>query len=493
MYQAGPANNEFLDKSGTAPDGIGTDLVGFARSMAADELGPQRVPAPLLQAAWTCDSGWSVVGGKIIAAAAPLNAGAYSNTANPNLDALSAGTLFEVTVVVESVGSGYFNLLCGGDSSASLAISAPGTYIRKAVYVSGASAYLQSKAFSGVISKVEVRTVRAAYQTTTAAKPKLVREPILGPELVVNGDGTNTTGWGAFNATMTASAGEFVATSTAVASEVNVSRYFPAVTGKSYRASVVARNTSTSTGPRLEVTRGSAGGWAGLLTTAYAGASTLLSGTFTASGDDCLVKVRATSTAVGQTFAADNISVREILGYTDRWSWEFDGVDDRLQFVPPSNIAAGCVVCCASTRLTAGQAWLVSMGATPNDQKFGLFQQNVGTPNQAILTTGAGVTSSVGGSGAEQAVGEVAVYTAWLDVAASRLRLRKNAQQTAELTVTGDLTTAFTVGRVGARFNDSAFANARIQAPVITSGVLTLAQIQQIEREVARQAGITLP
>jgi len=182
-------------------------------------------------------------------------------------------------------------------------------------------------------------TANAATQATTAAKPKLIREPILGPELVVNGDFSNgTTGWVANQASISVVNGELVVTATGSAYP-QAAQQIATTVGKTYRLRGSGRN-GTSTAGRFTDSNGALSVSANLSATMAAYTVDAV-----ATGSNCLLSARVANTAVvGQTAIFDNISVREIIGYTERYSLEFDGVNDVLVGTAGPTLSDGLVM-----------------------------------------------------------------------------------------------------------------------------------------------------
>ena len=337
----------------------------------------------------------------------------------------------------------------------------------------------------------------AAIQATTAAKPKLVREPILGPELVTNGDFSNgLTGWvvvpGSPPGTIDIVAGEAVVTSQGGFTQLNNAGNRPTVLeGRQYRLTYSGRLAGASAGWVIVGRTGAGNQYGTLPITTDMRQRTL---DITAAGSDIALALQVNNTIVGGRAIFDNISVREILGYTDRYYWEFDGVDDRLNCAAPGGFTApngnGALLCCAGTALRVGvDSFIGVANVSAGNQVFMLYS------NSGFLY---GVFRDSLGTGAAAAgpaltLGNTGVLTLWND--AGTLRLRRNGLQVASIAApTGAISMGGRVAEIAGRGeNSGVIGNVRVQAPVITTGITTLAEVQQIERAVAQAAGVTLP
>lgn len=179
-----------------------------------------------------------------------------------------------------------------------------------------------------------------AYQTTSAARPIFRQKPILGSELVVNGDFSDgLNGWTANNATLNNVNGELEVTSTGSSSRAQ--QPITLAIGKRYLL-------------KFKLRRGTAPNASQLRLGTYAGVSDILSANtlsdvyreieFTSNASSAVLTIGYGETAAGQTSYWDNISIRELLGYlTDQNYIEYDGVDDKLITNLPSALT-NCTV-----------------------------------------------------------------------------------------------------------------------------------------------------
>lgn len=335
----------------------------------------------------------------------------------------------------------------------------------------------------------------AATQAARRSQPKLVRAPILGPELVVNGDFSNgLTGWvvvpNSPPGTIDIVAGEAVVTSQGGFTNLNNVGNRPTVLeGRQYRLTYSGRLAGASAGWVIVGRTGAGDQYGTLPITTDMRQRTL---DITAAGSDIALALQVNATIVGGQAIFDNISVREILGHTDRYYWEFDGLDDQLEFVPPTAaVGNGLLLCAAHTALRWNAAVTTLCLANSGSLRFqlGVSDRRV----SSAVVTDAGVATGFFGALNEISLGVPYILTAYID--SEKLVTRLNGTEISRVPVNGTLTgVPLTTGTFGCRARTlNEFANVRVQAPVITTGITTLAEVQQIERAVAQAAGVTLP
>jgi len=179
-----------------------------------------------------------------------------------------------------------------------------------------------------------------ARQTTSAARPIFRQKPILGSELLVNGDFSNgTTGWTANNATLNNVNGELEIVSTGTGPRAQ--QPITLVVGKRYLLRFKLRR---GTAPNASQVRfGTSAGVSDILSTSSL-SDVYREIEFTANSSSAVLTIGYGETATGQTSYWDNISIRELLGYlTDQNYIEYDGVDDKLITTLPAQLT-GCTV-----------------------------------------------------------------------------------------------------------------------------------------------------
>ncbi len=179
-----------------------------------------------------------------------------------------------------------------------------------------------------------------AYQTVSASRPILQQTPILGNELVVNGDFSNgLTSWSYTDANVTNGVLNVVSTGTAwrhAYQNVNVT------VGKTYLLSLKVRKSGAD---NCYVMYGPLSNESALnANIVQANELQYKSYIFTATEATHRVRVQNGSATAGFTVSADDISVREITGYrVDQNYLKFDGVDDKLTTTLPTQLT-GCTV-----------------------------------------------------------------------------------------------------------------------------------------------------
>lgn len=192
--------------------------------------------------------------------------------------------------------------------------------------------------------------------------------------------------------------------------------------------------------------------------------------------------------ATQATTAAKPKLIREILGYSERYSLEFDGVDDRLFSSSPGiSLDAGVMLCAAITTLSLapGSPVFSARNATGGEGlQFGTDANGI----YAYVSDGA--TTQYPASKVCQP-GETIVFTVWRD--ANTWKTRANGVALGSLANKTASIPAFTGLAIGGDARTAyAKCNARVGAGALAMGITTLDQVQTIERAVAQAAGIAL-
>lgn len=333
-----------------------------------------------------------------------------------------------------------------------------------------------------------VSGVNATTQSTTGFKPKLIREPILGPELVVNGSGDNTAGWIYPDATVASVGGEFVLTAVNTTYPA-IYRAFPTVVGKKYLVSGDMRNGTATTAIAVYPIPHQGAVYTGAATSSM----TRRTCEFVATGTSTQVAaaMRTTTAAIGSTAIFDNISVREILGYTERYSLEFDGVDDYIAAPSAATLSDGLVMVWAGARLSAATGRLLCLGEpTLVSAEMNISITDSSYVRAEVLQAGTFKKLSI----AAGELGDVKVVAARLT--SSSLSIRVNGGSWVNLshglTLTNAVLNVLSIGAraVGATPRGNARCSAGIAANLGASA--TDANIAILERAAAQAAGITL-
>ena len=187
-------------------------------------------------------------------------------------------------------------------------------------------AYLNSLGYSGAINEMLKASfvARTFYNALRAIFNKFgsgahrytfgPAVPVLGPELVTNGDGSTTAGWTISGGTQASVGGEIQITSTSAA-PFATQQTISTTIGKTYQVVGNVRNASGGQAATIDV-------WNGLTQAAIVtgnSAGITSTGTFVAGGSTADIKLKLAANGVGQVAGFDNISVREILSYTDTY------------------------------------------------------------------------------------------------------------------------------------------------------------------------------
>ena len=178
-----------------------------------------------------------------------------------------------------------------------------------------------------------------AYQTVSASRPILQQTPILGNELVVNGDFSDgVTGWGAVDGTIEVILNGYLKFNNALTANPNVIQYNVIRPAKTYAVSFKVANRTA--GGVFLVLYGDS--WRSTVLTPIAQAdgvfSTIISSHVGATGT---IGIR---TQDNTTLDITNVSIREITGYRTGQNYlKFDGVDDKLTTTLPAQLT-GCTV-----------------------------------------------------------------------------------------------------------------------------------------------------
>lgn len=332
---------------------------------------------------------------------------------------------------------------------------------------------------------VSIREVTAATQATTGFKPKLIREPILGPELMINGSGGNTSGWTPTRCTVASVGGEFVLTVSGAVLP-NIKQTVSTVVGKSYRLTTSQRQGTTTFPVSADIT-----GVAGTGKTNSTTVMTQFSRDFIATSDSSVVSVFVdnTSAVVGSTAIFDNISVREILGYTERYSLEFDGVDDYMAASSAATLSDGLVMVWAGKQLSAaaGKRLLAGWDTTTLNE-FGIGTTATGG-DVRLRVSG---YSEFGALSLPISIGSATVIT--IKLTATNVSARFNGGAWSNAAHGRVLPNTVLALGLGARSSGPLPANCIMSASMVANlgANATDANIAILERAAAQLAGVTL-
>lgn len=187
-----------------------------------------------------------------------------------------------------------------------------------------------------VVANISVKEIAGnhAYQTTSASRPILQQTPMLGNELVVNGDFSNgTAGWIAELGSALSVVNDKLRVTALGINPYGVQRLYGLTVGKTYQFSY-SPASYIGNGVWVIYLGNAVGGYQPQYSTIKAPNLTK-GGTFTFTATTTVLNIALVGgqgTVVGDYADFDNISVRELTGYhTDQNYLEFDGSDDFLQ------------------------------------------------------------------------------------------------------------------------------------------------------------------
>lgn len=329
----------------------------------------------------------------------------------------------------------------------------------------------------------------ATLTQATAGKKLVARKvPILGPELVVNGDFSNgTTGWSVTSptqASISSDSGELVVSvTTGIA---GVSQSLTTTAGRAYQITANVRRGTTSD-VRLRANDGTFSGSILAETPAITNTTpTAVTITATAIGVTTVIHLRCNGAGTGYF---DNISFREITGYTQQWEFVSDGADDVLVGSAGQTLSDGLVMVWAGKISGVKTARIMRLKNAANNRALMLAQ----TADSQLTATLVGGTSTVfAGLNSGYSSGENVVCS--VVSRGGNLLLRKNGVLVATAPIgqaIGDALTSLTIsGDEGISF--SACAASSLQYANLGANA-TDANIRILEEAAAKAAGVVLP
>lgn len=231
-----------------------------------------------------------------------------------------------------------------------------------------------------------------ARQTTSASRPIFQQKPILGSELVVNGDFSNgTTGWGADQgAVIDVVDGKLrVKNATTASGFGNAYTSFPTVIGKTYALTGARVSSSTQ-----NINNAHVGTQSGTQSRADIIVNANLNGVllhiFVARTNVTYVSLNADRNISDGYVDYSYVSVKELLGYRTGQNYiVYDGVDDRIKTTLPAQLT-GCTVVRSVPNVGTQILTVQTIPATYEDNKdhCGLIVINrVLTPSETSAIT----------------------------------------------------------------------------------------------------------
>ena len=409
---------------------------------------------------------------------------------------IAAGKYYEVVINVDSLLSGSVALESQGRRVKLIASSGVHTFRFYAL-----SAWLDLKRGGGVtdftIRSLSIKELAGnhAYSPTSASRPIFQQKPILGNELVVNGDFSNgLTSWIYSDANVTNGVLNVVSTGTAWRSayqNVNVT------VGRTYLLSLKVLKSGTD---NAFVTYGPLSNESSLKAyTAKADTLQYKSYVFTATEPTHRIRIQNGSSAVGFTVSADDISVREITGYlTDQNYLQFDGVDDFLQtnninFTATDKVSLFAGVRKLSDATTSAALCEFSNNSTNINGTFSFFAPT--SPNAQYQFRSKGTSASVYASSPTNAypAPHSTVLTGFGSPPQNIARLRVNGIQVAN-TPTGQGSSVY--GNyplyIGRRGGTSLPFNGHLYSLIGIGRLTTDSETVALEKSIAKNVGVTL-
>lgn len=321
-----------------------------------------------------------------------------------------------------------------------------------------------------------------AVQATSANKPILKREPILGPELVADPSFNDPTKWALTQPTsgsITISDGDLSILSLdgtwtgAIAVAAQITQ------GKAYRTVMTVKSYTGGQGVRIDVGGVSGNMWksAGVFESVIVAAVTGASSVNVARGGG----------VAGSGGVVSEVSVREILGYRDVYYLAYDGINDCLATTSASfTLSDGLVM-----------VWAGSLNQNISGRRL-MMAYGSATRNFAIRCDGSGVNAAVySGTGVfggtlPASLGELYVFT--LKLTTSNLSLRKNGGAWLSIAHGLSLSEGALDIRIGIDNNLAVYSNQNNYASFCANmgANATDANIAKIERYFAQLLGITL-
>lgn len=314
FMQAFPNHALFQDSAGTTPVTAAGQPVGLVLDK---RLGLVQSSELVVNGDFSSASGWTLGSGTTISGGT-LNMATVTNTGALRSITIQANTwvIVRASVLSRTAGRVRFRLLNSGVEVANSGfINTTGDKLFYLYNTNANQVQVDPEfgvGFTGSVDNVSVRELPGnhAFQSTSISRPVLRQTPILGNELVVNGDFSSDTwwvkeqGWSISSGIATKPGSEVFALKTPNNT---------VVAGKTYAVTFTALTSGI-----FNVMFGSSYITAG----SGVGTRTVL-GTVTAT--------TSIGFQGGSAISLDNISIREVTGYyTDRNYLEFDGVDDFL-------------------------------------------------------------------------------------------------------------------------------------------------------------------
>lgn len=332
-YDPNDLTTLYQDTAGTVP----VTAVGQPVGLMLDKSKNLSTSAELVvNGDFAVSTGWSVAGGGAMSIAnGKLIASAVTNDLVSRNDCpATSGKFYKLTVTVSAYTQGMPRVSVGGSLiDVGTGVGTRTFYVMASSTTTMLYVYAGFNGSGGVweIDSLSIKEVLGnhAYQMVSASRPILRQTPILGNELVVNGD---------FSDGLTNVAPRNVVTAEIVSGALKVTNtgtfygfvemVLPTEVGKTYlfRGDVVAYSSTGAAFHIASVTNG------GDIAYNVEGSTAAVGVMFTAQTANTYLSLKTPNNVIGSWRIFDNISVREVTGYrTDQNYLAFDGTDDFLQ------------------------------------------------------------------------------------------------------------------------------------------------------------------
>lgn len=409
---------------------------------------------------------------------------------------VSTYKFYQVEVNVHSITAGSVAVVIGGFTIK--LISSPGIYTVK--FYSASNTGFDLKRGGGVsdfiIRSLSIKEISGnhAYQATSASRPLLQATPILGNELIVNGDFSDgTVGYTSIGSITMANVkivnGEVEITGNGggypgirkVISDLSI--------GKRYAVSVLARRGTTTSTVNLN------GNASGASSSTVSESPVKLEISFIADTTFKNVDLSISSPNATGTAYFTNLSVREVIGYrTDKNYLSFDGTDDFLQTSSIDFTATNKVSLFVGVRkLSDASAGMVCELGSNVSTVAGTFFIAASPGALAQITAASNGTVARFADATNLPAPISTVISASSDITANTLIIRANGTQRMKNTVSqGGGKYANYPLHIGRRSGVSLPFNGHIYGLIGVGKLVSDTETTAIEKELAKRVGVTL-
>lgn len=331
-YDPNDLSTMFQDASGTVPVSTGGQPVGL---MLDKSKGLKRSSNFNTNGTWAAGAEWTING----------EIATFSGTGSfTNLDKLfmanpitKIGDILKISINVLSITGSLQVILSGGDKAYITKSGVNNLFLKSG----GNYGQVRFQGGNGVTATISLPSLvieevagSHAYQTTSALRPILRQTPILGSELVVNGNLSNgLEGWVASNAAIITNVNNTLRVTSTDVANAQARQAGTSSAGKTVECSVNFKSkTGASSYVRLalySVATGNVGVADSLISTT---SGTLTFTTQVPSNFAGNLVLQLGGAASGDSVDFDDVTIKEITGYrTDQNYLAFDGIDDFLQ------------------------------------------------------------------------------------------------------------------------------------------------------------------